>query len=87
MDLQEIRQQIDSIDREMVDLFCRRMDLSARVADYKKANDLPIFVPGREQEILNRVAEQAGPELAPYIRRLYAALLEESRLYQAEVMK
>ena len=45
MDLSEIRQQIDEIDQELVGLFCRRMGLSAQVADYKKANNLPIFVP------------------------------------------
>ena len=87
MDLMEIRQDIDSIDQQLVDLFCRRMALSAQVADYKKANNLPVFVPEREREILMRVADQAGPEMAPYIRRLYTALFEESRLYQAEVMK
>lgn len=87
MDLQEIRRDIDYIDQQLVDLFCRRMALSAQVADYKKANNLPVFFPEREQEILNRVSEQAGPELAPYIRRLYAALFDESCLYQAEVMK
>ena len=33
MDLSEIRQQIDEIDQELVELFCRRMSLSAQVAD------------------------------------------------------
>ena len=33
MDLSEIRQQIDEIDQELVGLFCRRMNLSAQVAD------------------------------------------------------
>ena len=49
MDLSEIRQQIDGIDQELVRLFCQRMNLSAQVADYKKANNLPIFVPARER--------------------------------------
>ena len=84
MDLSEIRQDIDSIDRQMVDLFCRRMALSAQVADYKKANNLPIFVPGREREILKTVAEQAGPEMENYTRVLYSMLFELSRSYQAK---
>ena len=45
MDLTEIRQEIDGIDQELVRLFCARMNLSAQVADYKKANNLPIFGP------------------------------------------
>ena len=56
MDLSEIRQQIDGIDQELVRLFCQRMSLSAQVADYKKANNLPIFVPARERAILQKVA-------------------------------
>ena len=84
MDLSEIRQQIDAIDKELVSLFCQRMDLSAQVADYKKANNLPIFVPARERSILLNVAEQAGPEMANYTRVLYSMLFELSRSYQSK---
>ena len=84
MDLTEIRQDIDNIDRQLVDLFCQRMALAAQVADYKKANNLPIFVPGRERDILQRVAEQAGPEMDDYARTLYSMLFELSRSYQAK---
>lgn len=84
MDLTEIRQDIDKIDAELVRLFCARMDLSAKVADYKKANDLPIFVPGRERAILQSVAEKAGPEMANYTRVLYSMLFELSRSYQSK---
>ena len=47
MDLTELRGQIDEIDDEIIKLFCRRMDIAAQVADYKKANNLPIFKIGR----------------------------------------
>ena len=87
MDLTQIRQNIDHIDRQLVDLLCQRMGLSAQVAEYKKENGLAIFVPQREQEILQRIGEQAGPEMTPYLRKIYATLFEESRRYQAEVMK
>ena len=84
MDLSEIRQQIDEIDQELVELFCRRMNLSAQVADYKKANNLPIFVPARERAILQKVAELAGPEMENYTRVLYSMLFELSRSYQSK---
>ena len=87
MDLTQIRQNIDHIDRQLVDLLCQRMALSAQVAEYKKENGLAIFVPQREQEILQHIGEQAGPEMTPYLRKIYAILFEESRRYQAEVMK
>ncbi|HCI63637.1 MAG TPA: bifunctional chorismate mutase/prephenate dehydratase [Clostridiales bacterium] len=84
MDLTEIRQEIDGIDRELVRLFCARMNLSAQVADYKKANNLPIFVPARERAILQRVAELAGPDMENYTRVLYSMLFELSRSYQSK---
>ena len=84
MDLTEIRQEIDGIDQELVRLFCARMNLSAQVADYKKANNLPIFVPARERAILQKVAQMAGPEMENYTRVLYSMLFELSRSYQSK---
>ena len=84
MDLSEIRQEIDKIDDELVKLFCARMHLSAQVADYKKANNMPIYVPARERAILQSVAEKAGPEMANYARVMYSMLFELSRSYQSK---
>ena len=84
MDLTEIRQEIDGIDRELVRLFCARMNLSAQVADYKKANNLPIFVPARERAILQKVAQMADPDMENYTRVLYSMLFELSRSYQSK---
>ena len=84
MDLTEIRQEIDGIDQELVRLFCARMNLSAQVADYKKANNLPIFVPARERAILQKVAQMAGPEMENYTRVLYSMFFELSRSYQSK---
>lgn len=84
MELKKIREQIDAIDSELVDLFVKRMALSAQVADYKKSNHLPIYVPAREREILQDVAEKAGPEMANYTRVLYSMIFEISRSYQSK---
>lgn len=82
MELEKIRAQIDEIDDALVRLFVKRMELSAQVADYKKANSMPIYVPAREQEILKTVAEIAGTELSEYACSLYAKIFELSRSYQ-----
>ena len=84
MDLKEIRIQIDKIDNELVALFNKRMALSAQVADYKKENNMPIYVPAREREILQEVATLAGPEMANYTRVLYSMIFELSRSYQSK---
>lgn len=84
MDITELRGEIDKIDKELLRLFCARMEVSAQVADFKRERNLPIYVPAREREILQNVAEKAGPEFASDARILYATILELSRGYQAK---
>lgn len=82
MDLNELRNKIDTIDTELVRLFSERMEIAGMVADYKIANNQPIYVPARERAILKDVAEKAGPEMANYTRVLYSMMFELSRSYQ-----
>ncbi len=84
MDISELRGQIDQIDDELVKLFSQRMAVSAQIADFKKENNLPIFVPAREREKMADVAEKAGPDMANYTRVLYSMLFELSRSYQSK---
>ncbi len=84
MDLNTIRSKIDEVDQQLVDLFVERMNLSAQVADYKKANNLPIYVPSRERQKLQDIAKQSGPEMENYSRVLYSMIFELSRSYQSK---
>ena len=84
MDLLELRKEIDAIDDQLVRLFVQRMDVAARIADCKKQQNLPIYVPTREREKLKDVAEKAGPEMDNYTRVLYSMLFELSRSYQSK---
>ena len=84
MELNELRNQIDSIDSQLVELFVKRMETSAQIADYKKEHHLPIHVPSREREILQDVAKKAGDDMANYTRVLYSMLFELSRSYQSK---
>ena len=36
MDISQLRSQIDEIDEELVELFCKRMSISAQISEYKK---------------------------------------------------
>ena len=84
MDITELRSEIDQIDDQLVKLFRARMEISAKVADYKRERNLPIYVPAREREILKEVSEKAGSEMAGYTRSLYSTIFELSRSYQAK---
>ena len=82
MELNELRQQIDEIDRELVDLFVRRMNVAAGVADYKRKHNLPVLDASRERALLNKISELAGEEFEDYACTLYNTLLDVSRSYQ-----
>jgi chorismate mutase/prephenate dehydratase len=85
MDLNQLRLEIDKIDDELVRLFVQRMEVSARIGDYKKAHNLPILVPERELQKLQDVAQKAGTDMEVYTRVLYSMLFELSRGYQAQL--
>ena len=82
MDLLELRREIDRLDEELVSLFSQRMEIAARIADYKKEKNLPIHHPGREQEVLQKVGALAGAEWEDYAKNLYVKIFELSKAYQ-----
>ena len=84
MDIKDLREEIDKIDDALVKLFAARMDVAAKIADFKKENNLPILIPAREREKLVDVAEKAGTEMANYTRVLYSMIFELSRSYQSK---
>ena len=84
MELKDLRNQIDELDNDLVRLFTKRMELSAQVADYKKANNMPIHIPVREREILQKIAKMAGSDMENYSRVLYSMIFELSRSYQSK---
>ena len=81
-ELKDLREKIDAIDRQMVDLFKQRMEVSKEVAAYKRANGLPTLDVGRERALLGKVGEQAGEELADYTQSVYRTILAAGRSYQ-----
>lgn len=85
MELTELRNQIDTIDDQLVDLFVQRMEVAAKIAGVKKEKSLPVFVPAREREKLADVAKKAGPGMEDYTRTLYSVLFELSRAYQNQL--
>ena len=84
MQIDALREKIDQIDDELVRLFVERIDVAKQIAEYKKENNLPIYVPAREREKLRDVASKAGNEMDDYIRSLYSMIFEISRSYQSK---
>lgn len=77
--MSEIRKEIDAVDEEMTKLFVRRMACADQVAAAKRGTGKPVLDPGREREILAKVAERVGPALESEGKLLFSTLLSVSR--------
>ena len=86
MDLNDYRREIDGIDAQLLELFARRMDVAAAIAEYKKENALPVSDPSRERQKLLDVAEKTPETLRDYAVSLYSLLFELSRGYQNRIL-
>ena len=82
MDISELREQINQIDHEIVELYGKRMETAREIGRFKREHNLPVLDSERERELLNRVAEQAGEDNERGIRALYHLLMDHSRMRQ-----
>ena len=85
-ELQDLRREIDAIDRELVELFRRRMDVTARVGAYKRSRGVPVLDQERERQVLQNKGELAGEALRPAVITLYQTIMALSRRQQRDLM-
>ena len=81
MNLDEIRVDIDKIDKDIVELIKKRMNLSLSVAEYKINNGKKVFDAEREKAILDKV-DNLGGEYGRAARLIYSTIMEQSRALQ-----
>ena len=88
MDFKELRKEIDAVDAEIVKLFEKRMEISERLAEYKKAAGLPIRDEAREKEKILKVQSMTHTAFnREHIEELYTLLISLSRKLQEEKTK
>lgn len=82
--LADLRKKIDVVDKDILALILKRLELVDQVAEVKRANKIPVFVPGREDEILDRLVTGVDSKYASYVRDLFTSILDISKRYQIE---
>ena len=85
-DLQSLRRDIDAIDRQLVELFKQRMDVTHRVGEYKRANGIPVLDQERERQVLQNKGELTGEDLRPAVITLFQTVMALSRRQQRDLM-
>lgn len=82
-----LRQQIDRLDNELIEILGKRMEVSRDIGQYKKEHRMQILQTSRYDDILNtrvKLAQQMGMS-GEFMRTVYSAIHEESVRQQIEV--
>lgn len=68
----ELRKKIDNLDEEIFDLLEKRMNLSKKIRDVKKEENISVLDSGREQEILDKIysRENFGEEIGDIYKKI-----------------
>ncbi len=86
-DIAALRRELDEIDLELTKLFERRMEVSRRVAEYKRENNLPVLDASREEQVLSsRVEMLHDKTLEKSARALFMEIMRLSRLAQESML-
>ncbi|WP_311136653.1 chorismate mutase [Hymenobacter cellulosilyticus] len=87
--LSSLREQINQLDAEIIQLLGRRMAVAEKIGVYKKENDITILQTSRWNEVLERAQRQGSSVgLTPeFIEQYFAAVHLESINHQNKVME
>lgn len=76
----QLRQSIDTLDRQILELIAQRLELVMKVGEVKRSQGLAVHDPARERDLLERVAAAAAaPLTAAMAQRIFQCIIEESR--------
>ena len=85
--LEKQRAEIDAIDREILALFERRMQVVVDVARIKKENGIAILDASREKEVIAKVQSYLKDDhLKEELAEVYETLMKVSKDYQKKRM-
>lgn len=87
-DLESIRKEIDKVDREIIALFEKRMDLVKYVVDYKIKNNMEILDSSRENLIIEKNKNLLqNKEYSQYLVTFFKSLMDISKDMQNKIIK
>ena len=80
--LETLRQEIDSIDTQIFDLFEQRITVAKQIGAYKKEQDLAVLDFSREDAKREQVKATVSNELEPYALELLEVLMKAAKAVQ-----
>ena len=86
MELNNYREHLDTIDKELLRLFIERMAIAGEIAQWKQQNSMPVLDLRREKEKLRAMEEMSPEDLKEYSVSLFSLMMELSRSYQNRII-
>jgi len=85
--LDEARLIINEVDKEMIELFKKRMNASKIIGEYKKENNIAILDKEREKALIEKNLKILNDkELEKYYLMFLEGILNSSKEYQKDLM-
>ncbi|GAB7093126.1 chorismate mutase [Halolamina litorea] len=86
MTLDELREEIQQIDRELVELIAQRTYVADTIADVKAQQDLPTTDESQEQAVMDRAGENAErfDVESNLVKAIFRLLIELNKVEQRE---
>lgn len=86
-ELEKFRNQIDDVDSSMAKLFQKRMEISDRIARYKRQNNLPILNSEREKEVIKKNSVYVEDKYKNLYGDFQNKIMDISKSYQYDMIK
>ena len=86
MELNNYREHLDTIDKELLRLFTERMAIAGEIAQWKQQNSMPVLDLRRAKEKLRTMEELSPEDLKEYSVSLFSLIMELSRSYQNRII-
>jgi len=87
-EIELLREQIDSVDNQMLELLSKRMEIIEKIGDYKKENEIPVFQLRRWEEIIS-TRKDFGEGLGlnkEFIKKILQLIHKESIMRQNKLI-
>ncbi|MBU3957771.1 MAG: chorismate mutase [Nanoarchaeota archaeon] len=87
--IEQLRAEIDKLNKEIVELLAKRMEVAGGIAEYKRQRGLPVHAPEREKRVIENVkniAKEKGLD-EKIAEDIFLKIIEHTRNSEKEKMQ
>ncbi len=88
-ELENYRQQIDALDRQLIDILARRFDIVRAVGKLKAENAIQVIQSARAAEVTSRAVEMGLAKNLDegFVRDLYTAMIDLAHVMEHKIVE